>query len=353
MFYPLFGQQKERQFTLDADYYYGSILPHSNKIIHLITGHPEGVFISFQQKTFGAEEWESRLNYPDFGLTFHYQNNKNPELGDLYGLLGHYNFYFLKRHLQFKVGQGVAYNTNPYDKEDNYRNVAFGSHLMPVTLFMLNFQKENLWEGLGLRAGVFLIHHSNGLFKSPNTGTNTVGANLGLHYVFDHKNEIEYQAAEYDELFYEPIRFNFVFRGGVHESYITGSGQYPFYVFSVYADKKLTRSGAVQLGTELFLSMMRKHEIEMLAVSFPEFNVASGTDYKRLGIFAGYELFINRLSAEGQLGFYVYDKAELDSRLYQRLGLKYYFYKNIFAGVGLKTHLSKAESTEFTLGIRL
>lgn len=350
----LYAQENDAQYSLDINYYYGSILPHSEKINHLITEHPEGVFISAQRKTFGDQEWESRLNYPDYGLTFHYQNNKNETLGDLYGLFGHINFYLLDRQLQLRVGQGVAYASHPYDKEKNYRNLAFGTHLMPSTFFMLNYQKENIWEGLGIRAGAFLIHHSNGTIKTPNTSINTVGANIGFHYTFDAKKERTYLPRQKsDRIFSEPIRYNFAFRGGVHESHIIGSGQYPFYDFAVYADKRISRTSAFQFGFDLFLSMMAKREIEMMSISFPELGISADTDYKRLGVFAGYEFFMNKLSAEAQLGYYLHDEYNAHGKLYQHLGLKYYFNKNLFVGTGLKTHFSKAEAMDFSIGIRL
>lgn len=347
------AQDTPNQYSVDVNYYYGSILPHSEKIRHLITEHPEGIFISANQKTFGNEEWESRMNYPDFGVTFHYQNNKNETLGDLYGLYGHYSFYFLKRNLQLKIGQGVAYNTNPYDKEKNYRNAAFGSHFMPASFFMLNYQKENIWEGLGLKSGLFLIHHSNGTIKTPNTSANTVGANIGLTYTFDHKNERTYHPrVNKDSAYTEPIRYNLAVRSGVHESHIIGSGQYPFLNISAHLDKRISRSSAFQLGLDVFLSRMLEKEIKMMAISFPEKGIDADTDSKRLGLFAGYELFINRLSFEAQLGAYIYDDYKSHTALYQHLGLKYYFYRNLFAGTGLKTHFSKAESMDFSVGIR-
>lgn len=348
------AQENESQYTVDVNYYYGSILPHSEKIQHLITEHPEGIFISGNRKSFGDEEWEARFNYPDYGLTFHYQNNKNEVLGDMYGLFAHYNFYFLKRNLQLRIGQGIAYNTNPYDKDDNYRNAAYGSHFMPATFFMANFQKENIWEGFGIRTGLFLIHHSNGTIKTPNTSANTVGANIGIHYTFDHKYErIYHPRTHQDSTFTEPIRYNLAFRTGVHESNIIGSGQYPFYVISAYVDKRISRSSAFQAGFDVFLSMMLKNEIEMMAISFPENGIDADTDYKRLGLFVGYELFLNRLSFEAQLGAYVYDDYKSHTALYQHLGLKYYFYKNFFVGMGLKTHFSKAEAMDFSVGVRL
>lgn len=345
------GQQK--QYTAEVNYFYGSILPHSEKIRHLITEHPEGVFLAFNRKTFGEKEWESRLNYPDYGLSLHYQNNKNKVLGDMYGLYLHYNFYFLKRNLMLRIGQGIAYNTHPYDKDENYRNVAYSTHLMPSSYFMLNYQKENIFEGFGLQAGLFLVHHSNGTMKSPNTSTNTAGAQVGIHYVLDSDKEYKFIPRARDSVYREPVKANFAFRSGVQESRVIGTGQYPFYFISAYADKRFTRSSAFQAGVDLFISPMYANEIEYMSVAFPELAVDSELNSVRLGLFAGYEFFLNKLSFEGQLGFYVLDEYQANTALYQRLGLKYYFYKNLFAGTSLKTHFSKAEALEFSLGIRL
>ncbi|SMC31643.1 acyloxyacyl hydrolase [Moheibacter sediminis] len=349
--YVCLAQQK--QYTADVNYFYGSILPHSQKIQHLITDHPEGVFVAVNQKTFGEKEWESRFSYPDFGVSFHFQNNKNKSLGDMYGLFLHYNFYFLKRNLMLRIGQGVAYNTNPYDKEENYRNVAYSTHLMPSSYFMLNYKKENIIDGFGIQAGAFLIHHSNGTMKSPNTSTNTVGANVGINYVLDSKNERELILRMKDSTYTEPIKFNLALRSGVQESRVIGTGQYPFYFISAYADKRFTKSSAVQAGVDVFISPMYKNEIKYMSIAFPELNINPDLNSTRIGLFAGYELFINRLSFEGQLGFYVLDEYEANTALYQRLGLKYYFWKEFFAGTSLKTHFSKAEAMEFSVGVRL
>lgn len=253
-----------------------------------------------------------------------------------------------------RIGQGVAYNTNPYDKEENYRNVAYSTHFMPATYFMLNYKKENIFDGLGLQAGAFLIHHSNGTMKSPNTSTNTVGANLGIHYTFDSETVREYiPRINKDSAYTESVKLNLVFRSGVQESRVIGTGQHPFYFISAYADKRFTRSSAFQAGVDVFISPMYKNEIQYMAVAFPELEVDPDLNSVRVGLFAGYELFINKLSFEGQLGFYVLDEYKANTALYQRLGLKYYFYKNLFVGTGLKTHFSKAEAMEFSLGVRL
>lgn len=355
LFFSIIGHAQEqvaRQYAVDVNYFYGSILPHHTNILHLIKGHPEGTVISFNRKTFGSKKWEAWYNYPDYGLSFQYQNNKNPELGDLFGLYGHFNFYFLHRRLQLRVGQGVAYNTNPYDRQDNYRNLAYGMRYMPSTYFMLNYHKPNIWKGFGLQAGVNFVHHSNANIKSPNTSTNTIAFNFGLNYEIAPKDTLRY-IRHPKEKFTEPLRYNLVFRSGVNESDVVNSGQYPFYVASAYVDKRLNRKSAVQLGADVFWMMYMKEFIKYQAIAYFENNYDGSTDYRRVGLFAGHELFINKLSIDTQMGYYVYDPSHKFGSLYQRLGAKYYLTDNVSAGVSLKTHISRAEALEFSLGIRL
>ena len=59
------------------------------------------------------------------------------------------------------------------------------------------------------------------------------------------------------------------------------------------------------------------------------------------------------ISIETQLGYYVYKPFDYEIDIYQRIGAKYYLYKNIFTGIGLKTHGGRAEAIEATLGVRL
>lgn len=347
------AQEKEmKQYAIDVNYFYGSILPHHTNIFHLIKGHPEGTIIGINRKTFGSKKWEAWYNYPDYGLSFQYQNNKNPELGDLYGLYAHYNFYFLNRRMQLRLGQGVAYNTNPYDRETNYRNLAYGARYMPSTYFMLNYNKPNIWKGFGIQTGAAFIHHSNANLKAPNTSTNTIAFNIGVNYDIETKDSLRY-IPHPKEKFTEPIRYNLVFRSGINESDVVNSGQYPFYVASAYVDKRINRKSAIQLGTDVFWMMYMKEFIRYQAIAYFENNYDGNADYRRVGVFAGHELFINKLAIDTQMGYYVYDPSNKFGSLYQRFGAKYYVTKNISAGVSLKTHISRAEAIEFGLGVRL
>jgi hypothetical protein len=350
----VFSQDKTHTSYIDVNYFKGNIALHNNDILHLINGHPEGVILSWNKKTFGFNNWEQRYNYPDYGVSFIYQNLKNDVLGNNYSLYAHYNFYFLNRNLMFRIGQGLAYTTNPYDKETNYRNIAFGSNVLSSTYLMLNYKKERIIDNFGVQGGLSLIHYSNANVKAPNASINSITLNLGVTYNLDAENpEYITTLQGVKEKFTQPIKYNLVFRSGINESDVVGSGQFPFYIFSGYADKRINVKSAFQLGTDVFFSNFLKELIYYQSVSLPEENVSGNEDYKRVGVFAGHELFVNKTSIVTQLGYYVYYPFDFEGRTYFRAGLKRYINDTWFGALTLKSHGAKAEAVEFGIGVRL
>lgn len=350
-----FTQEKRHTSYLDINYFKGNIAEHNSDILHLIKGHPEGYILSWNKKTYGFNNWEERFNYPDYGVSYAYQNMKNDVLGNVSSLYAHYNFYFFKRNLMMRIGQGMAYAKNPYHKVNNHRNVAFGSHIMSSTYVMLNYKKERIINRFGLQAGFSLIHYSNANVKAPNASTNSLTLNVGLTYSLQDE-ELEYQHnidKKADQQFFEPIKYNFVFRSGINQSDVIGSGQHAMYIFSTYADKRINKYSALQLGVDAFFSNFLKELITYKAIAFPEENVSGNEDFKRIGLFAGHELFINKTSLLTQFGYYIYYPFDFEGRTYIRIGLKRYFSKKWFGVMALKSHGAKAEGVEFGLGIRL
>jgi hypothetical protein len=340
-------------FSLDVSLFSGSILEHNSDISHLITDHPSGLILSYNRKTYGFKDWESRFNYPDWGFSFIYQDMKNTSLGENYSLYAHYDFYFLSRNLNLKLGQGIAYTTNSYDKNTNFLNNAYGSDLMSSTYIMLNYKKEHIFEGFGLQAGISVIHYSNANFKAPNTSTNTLSIYVGANYLFNYEAEPDYIPSSEEKKFKEPIKYNFAFRTGLNESDVIGVGQFPFYILSGYADKRLNRKSAIQLGTDVFFSKFLEELITYYSVAFPELDVSGDEDWKRVGVFVGHELFINKMSFITQLGYYVYYPYDFEGRIYNRIGFKRYFGDKIYGAITLKSHGAKAEAVEFGIGIRI
>jgi hypothetical protein len=349
----LFAQQKDT-YAVEVSFLRGNVLPHSEDTHHLINGHPDGVMLSFINKTHGSAEWQKIYDFPDYGGYFLYQDFKSPQLGETYAVGALYNFYFLNRYMQLRLAQGIAVTTNPYNKVDNSKNKAFGTRILDNTNIGLSYTNQKLFKHIGINAGILFTHYSNGRVKSPNSGINTYMLNVGLNYNIDDERSIKNDTVRTDFKNYrQPIHYNFVFRTGINESPIIRTGQKPFYHLGFYADKRLNRKSGLQLGAELFLTNSLKDYIEYYSVAYPEFNSDATTDYKRIGVFAGYELFINRISLNAQLGYYVYQPFKKDTVIYDRVGANYYISDKIFASFAIKTHLFLAEALEFGIGYRL
>ena len=347
-------EKPQKYYSLDASYFYGTIMEHNPDIAHLITGHPVGVILSWNEKTYGLEEWEGRYNYPDFGYSFTYQDMKNQYLGDTYGLYAHANFYFFKRNLMFRIGQGIAYNTNPYEPDDNFINNAYGSHLLSTTYLMGNYKKQDIIDGLGIQAGISIIHYSNADVKSPNNSTNTFTFNLGVNYLLDHENHPDYVARAPKEKYTEPVHYNLAIRSGINTTGVVGSPQLPFLTLSGYADKRINRKSTLQAGAELIMSRSLEEFIEYQAVAFPVEQNDPDADSKRVGVFVGHQLTFNKTSLITQLGYYAYyPYTSYVEQVYNRIGLQRELYRDLWGSVTVRSHGANAEAVEFSIGYRL
>jgi hypothetical protein len=351
------AQQNELKFySIEANYFYGTILEHNSDISHLITQHPTGFTLSYNRKTYGYNEWESRYNYPEWGFSFIYQDMGNESLGKNYGLYAHLNFYVLNRKLRLGVAEGIAYTSNPYDPETNFNNNAYGSRLISTTDLRASYIKENIIKGLGIQVGLGLIHYSNANFKAPNSSTNTLYFNAGLSYNFNYESfptlipTGSWRSSNYAER----IKYNVALRTGLNEADVNGLGQFPFYVISAFADKRLNYKSTLQAGADVFFTHFLIELIRYRSIAFPEDGLSGDEDYRRIGVFIGHELRFNSVAFVSQLGYYVYWPYAFENRIYNRLGIKRYFLdERYFASVSLKAHWAKAEAVEFGIGIRL
>lgn len=337
---------------LEFTYLYGTILQHNPDISHLITGHPTAIMLRYNRKTFGDQEWEYRYNYPDWGVSAVFQDLKNQSLGDAYGIYAHYNFYFLKRNLQLSIGQGVAWMTNPFDPVTNHRNTAYGTRITSSTYFGINYIKQRIFKRIGLQAGINLIHYSNANVKAPNNSTNSILFNLGVNYDLSNQPKPNYKTWQ-NQSIKDKWHINAVARFGVNECDIRGSGQFPFYTFSFYADKRLSFKSSLHVGTELMVSEFLKEYRDYLANSFPNSGLTGNENHQRIGVFVGYELHIGQWSAIAQLGYYVYGPIKYETPIYNRIGLQRRMGKDFFASLSLKAHGAAAEGVSIGIGYRL
>ena len=143
-----------------------------------------------------------------------------------------------------------------------------------------------------------------------------------------------------------------VFRGGLNQSDVIRSRQYPFYVFSTYIDKRLGYKSAIQFGTEAFFSLYLKEHITFSGIAYPDRQIIGDEDFRRLGIFVGHELFIGKLSELSQVGCYYYHPIKSENKTYLRAVIKRYFGTKWFGVFTVKSHGFSAEAIEYGIGRR-
>jgi len=351
----IYAQKKQYSF-MDIEAFYGIALEHDKSLETAIQGNPFGFIIGYNLKNVKETDWLAYYNYPDFGFSALYQNTNSNILGEMYGIYTHYNFYTSNRNalnkLQMRVALGLGYITNPFDAVTNKYNYTLATKIAGSAYLKLNYQREFLKGKLGLQTGVSLIHFSNAGFKNPNLGLNTIVATLGLNYNLQKENPTFSKKRKRPKE-RNKVKYNFILRAGVNESKIPNSGQFPFYVGTLALEKKLNFKSTITVGADYFksdfLNKYLQDEIE------EQTGVPNTTKFKtdRIGIFAGYELYVHNFSVVTQLGYHVYAPNKYVSNIYERLGVKHEFNKHFFTELTLKVNLFRAEGLEFGIGYRL
>lgn len=338
---------------INANYLFGKVIRHKPEMSHLVQGPTQGFSLAYDRQSRGEKEWHQHYNYPSFGVTFVYQNMGAKALGDIYSLHPHYKFYMLERQLNLKVGLGIGYVTNPFDKVENPKNVAYGSRLTPSALIELSYQSPYILQlPLRFEAGLFLMHYSNGKMQSPNTGTNNYGVRAGFNY--DISNEKLISADETPSVYeIQPWNYQLILASGLNDIGLLQSKKYPFFTATALAEKPLSFKNAIQFGADLFLNQAAKEYNVYQEAAFPDHGISADDDWKRIGIFAGHRFYMGELNLATQIGYYVYYPVNYLKRLYTRIGLQYDFSEHFFGSIMLKTHFAKAEGIEFGIGFKI
>ena len=325
------------------------ILQHTYAIKHLVASHPTGFELNVQRQTTGAAPWHQWYRYPKVGVALTYYDFHNPIVGHIFAVSPYLSKTFSrgpKHDLSFRLGAGLAYLTNPYDRVVNHRNTIASSALNAT--MQLRFEYDYaLTPHLGLLVGLGLNHYSNGATSKPNFGVNLPSLVLGLNY---HQQQparlggpVLAHAPDEGQLFYNAsTSLGFKQRtAGDPKKYLVNS-------FTMAVGRRMNRKSNLLLGAEGFFDRSLVGQLDDTLRAG-----AGRPDVKKIGVFAGHELLFGRLAVAAHLGFYVYAPYKSSTVYYERLGLKYHFTEALFGAIDLKIHRGAADVVEFKLGARL
>jgi len=352
------GQSRHKLFTknlfIEGKVHYGFLYAHHLEL-ELFNAHFPAFEISIQQQTYGKHKWERAFAYPIVGLTCWYSGLGNsPYLGQAIGVMPFINFP-LYRHKNFFFGfrfaVGLGYLTKKFDRLENFKNTAIGTHLNAAVNLMFEARyRINSW--LSASAGISLQHFSNGALKEPNYGVNAPMINVGLAYWPSRQNkeigDRRYPPTEpYSAVIRRHIEFNI---GGAigYKNMMSTYGQ-NFFVFHFYENTfyRISQKSKVGIGLDLSYDPSQLKTLELQGDT-----ITNKLQILRPGINAAYQLVISRLGFIFNIGLYLGGAEKSNGPLYEKISLQYNFSKNFFANVMLKVHFGRADYIGWGLGYR-
>ena len=350
-----FSQNKSTYFNaVEATFFYGKPIEHDKSLRTAIQGNAVGFLLSYNTVSKKINEFDNLYNNPVRGYSLLYENFNSTILGEVYAGFRHFTYNLTpkkKLPLLFTSGFGLAYATTPFNSITNNQNFAFGSHILVSAFINFKYQFEIIQDKLQIATGINLTHFSNMSFKDPNLGINTVAFNVGVNY---NLSPIKVTSAPNEKsLFKKPEKwhYNLILRGGYNESLIVGSGMFPFYTVTAYAEKKINNYSTLTGGIDFFNSKYLRNYIKNITIEEGKnYNI---NDYKRIGIFIGHELTQNNYAFISQIGYTIYYPFPYVSRVYERFGFKYKLSNHLFSEMSLKVNLFRAEGFEVGIGYRI
>lgn len=328
----------------------GFILKHNEYVSHLANSHPTGIELSLQQKLNGKREWESLYNKPLVSYGLSYYNLQNTKLGHL--VVGSAAMDLpIKRTentaLYLRIGTGLVFSTNPYDRETNNQNNMVTSTITILLQTRLTYEIA-LNDKINLTPNLNITHASNGAQRAPNRGINMITANMGISYkIKGQENEKIDEITPIEEI---PYQIYLSVTGGSNTRTLQVRQPLPFFNLILFGQKYINAKSDLGIGLDYSHSYSLKEQIR---TSWFRINDEEEIeDFRRLGFLVGHELKFGKLGLITQLGIYMYDPSKLNMPVYQRYGLRYQFHEKLMAVVSLKTHAATAEQTEFGIGWR-
>ncbi|WP_299456207.1 acyloxyacyl hydrolase [uncultured Microscilla sp.] len=353
----LFGQMANLHAQTNRQLLSYDMYLHKASVIrggqHLGRGNPYAFEFRVLQQTDGRKWWHKPFNYPRVGLSFNYLDFDDPMLGKAYSvqLTAEKRLLTFGKNrrdpaspprltLNFIAGMGVGYVTNPFDRLHNPKNIMIGSHLNTSWIGHLSLSYA-ITRQFRLQAQTGIIHFSNAAFTLPNQGVNLSSVNIGLSYqptITLKPDSLASRATAPKRSAYGLLRFSL----GVTEKYPTGGKKYGIMALHAHLLKMWGKVSFWQVGVEGF------HNPRLVELAQADEHPHN----KRFALTAGVGWIAGRLLGDVGIGYYFYKPQRMDTRVYERYGLRYFLHKKMFIAFHVKSQRGSVDNLEFGIGGR-
>ena len=361
---------------------YGSILKHNKHLENLVQGPSLGGEIAVEFQTMGEQAWHQYLNFPEIGAGLVFMDFSNPKmLGQGVALYPYMNIPLIRTDyfkLNMKPGTGVSFlnkrysnaHTNTLDES----NAAIGSVVNVFLTFGGNVEVP-MAAGFSFTADYAWNHVSNGSIVQPNSGINMMNAYVGLKYTPNYKANQKPQRKALGDI---PRKFSYEITasGGIRQLFYKDDKNYGIASLSFGVYRPMANWYRMGLGVDAFYDGVFGYiNVPQASIKYQRTYIEKN-EFKnkiRAGVSWQHEFLVGRLTAGFHFGLYLYDpiknlepyskegnqnkpliyKYDIqkeDGWLYTRAVAKYAVTDHLFASIGLKTHLQKAEFIEWGLG---
>jgi hypothetical protein len=329
---------------------YGFIADVKNRNHLLIHSHIIPFEISLSQSISAKYNWQVLLPGAEKGISFRYIDLKNPEyLGKVWAVTPFINAPFISGKvwkLSLNASIGMVYASRIYDRTGNYRNTIFGSHLAAAFGFGLE-SSFYLSRFLFLSAGIDFFHYSNGETTLPNDGMNVGNLFISSGYQFQNRvipagEEIP-ESGKKGHLSIIPVI-------GWKDLLPVKSRRYLNAALSAEYFYNLTKIQNIGCGIAFFYD----GSIRQLNENDIETGESANHSYRQVtsGLYILHDFNLYPVIIHVQTGYYILDdRIEGRSRVFNRLGLRYYISKRYFVNITHKSHFFfKGDNLEWGIG---
>ncbi len=350
------NNKPKNYFSISGNYAYGNILP-TNPFVEgeNMQSKPMEHYQSFTIKSLwqnpGYKDWQKVYKGPYYGIGITVGDFFNQEeVGypiSCYGILGIPIKRWKKLELYSEFQFGLTSNWIKYDSITNPYNLVIGGGFT-VHLNIGVYAHYPITKHFDLGAGMSFIHFSNGGFERPNRGFNIYAPSVELKYHFDIPPE--YRNIPTPDRLESSNDLYLMLGYCVHQlvEHELDTNYYNVAGISALYFNQLSNAFRLGYGTDFNYWWGLNAQPDGTPGPYSFENIT-------LGLILQPEFIIDKLTLTAGIGIYaLHHNYGNFSQSYQRLGVRYEFYKNLSFGVNVRAiNFMLAEFLEFNLGYRL
>ncbi len=331
----------------------GAILEHTKKLSHLVEKRPYFFEIAFSKTSDGHQLWHHENQFPNYGLLINYQNLGNPKR--LGSALATSIFFELNLHkpqkmfnMKLRFAGGFAYLTKRFDLLENHKNIALSSNVNAFVAFRWSLLIP-LSANLILIPNLQLSHVSNGRYKVPNLGINTIYPNICLQYQIQKTESKMVTDSSYQKTSKNEV---YIWLGyGRNQEYPPGNKSFSNYTLSGTYYWNIKNRHQLGVGLDIYQEPslnIRTQDLELVTNYYFK-NGFSG------GIKMAYSFNYGRWVLPLEYGYYLFSGVNQfpNGMHFHRIGLRYYHKKHWVTSFTLKSHFAVAYHFDLGLGYRI